>query len=293
MKKLVIGSLIFAATSFATAQVSLTGKVSQWMDSSEVGNTRNTSMMTEPTSNFALSVSEKMGLGLTARAAVETSLRGNTLGGHGTQMGDRQATVGVAHAMGSLDLGRNVHTHFLAITNNDAFGTLYGSVAGDVHNLRGLRFNDAAFVSLSPMKNVTANYDRTQTALGADATAYGLSAQAMGIKASAARFEAGTEVSTVVGLNAQVMGMQVFYTHSTDEGAANSKGDLVGVTRKVGPLVAKGSYGRTNADITAYAVGLDYPLSKRTVVGVAYRNVDKAGTNADVSQLGIGITHLF
>ena len=60
-----------------------------------------------------------------------------------------------------------------------------------------------------------------------------------------------------------------------------------------GAYTAKVSYGKTNTEVKAYNVGVDYALSKRTQVGVAYRVVDLTGTTQDVKQLGVGITHRF
>ena len=71
------------------------------------------------------------------------------------------------------------------------------------------------------------------------------------------------------------------------------KGDLVGLTQAMGPYTAKVSYGKTNTDVKAYNAGVDYNLSKRTAVGVAYRVVDRVGTTTDVKSVGVGITHLF
>lgn len=296
MKKVVLAAVLAIASLGAQAQVTISGKVSEWVDSNKVGSTKTTSIATEPTSNIAIGVNENLGGGLSARAVIETSLSGNTISGTGTQLGDRQSTVGLAHKLGSVDLGRNVHSQFLAVSNNDAFGTLYGSVAGDVHNLRGLRFSNGAFTSVSVVPGVTATYDRQQQAAGNDASAYSLSAKVLGVGATVARYEQGVEKSTVVGANAKFGSTTVFYSHSDNKSATageTKKGDLVGLAQKMGVITAKASYGKTNTDVKAYNVGLDYALSKRTDVGVAYRVVDLAGSTADIKQLGLGLTHRF
>lgn len=288
-----MATLFMAATGLASAQVSLSGKVSEFVDSSKVGGTKSSQLVTEPTSNFALSVNEKLGGGLTARAVVETSLSGNTIDGVGTKLGDRQSTVGLSGSLGSVDLGRNVHSHFLAITGNDVFGTLYGSVAGDVHNLRNLRLGDAVFVNVTPFKNLAVAYERSQGTVGQDATVIAGSTSLLGVSATVAQFEQGIEKSTVVGLSTKFLGNKITYTHSDDKGLANSKGDLVGIARDFGQITAKASYGTTNTDVKAYALGADYNFSKRTALTVAYRNVNKAGSAHDVEQVGVGLTHRF
>jgi predicted porin len=40
-------------------------------------------------------------------------------------------------------------------------------------------------------------------------------------------------------------------------------------------------------------MGADYNFSKRTALGVNYRNVDVTGTANDVKQVGVGVTHRF
>lgn len=291
MKKFVITALLTAATVAAHAQVTLSGKVSEWVDRSEVGGKSTTALVTEPTSNFAFSASEKVGA-LTARATVETSLRGNTFDGVGTKLGDRQFTAGLSGPKWGVDLGRSLHSHFLAVTNADAFGTLYGSVAGDVHNLRGLRIDNGAFVSLSPLKRVTVTYDRA-LATGADASAYSVSTKVRGVGATVARWESGKESSTVLALSTKILGANVSYVRSDDRTAVKTVGDSVGLSRAFGPYTAKASYGRTDRDVTAYALGVDYALSKRTQLGLAFRNVDRSGSVADVQQVGLGLTHRF
>jgi predicted porin len=208
-------------------------------------------------------------------------------------LGDRQGTVGLASKFGSVDLGRNVHSHFLAITNNDTFGTLFGSVAGDVHNLRNLRLGDSVFVNVTPVKNLAVAYERSQTIVGQEATVVAGSTTLLGVGATVARFEQGTEKSTVVGLSTKLFGNKITYTHSDDQGATNSKGDLIGVSRDIGSITAKASYGTTNTDVKAYALGADYNFSKRTALTVAYRNVNKTGSAHDVEQVGVGLTHRF
>jgi predicted porin len=293
MKKIALATLLAATTMVASAQVSISGKVAEFVDSTKTGVVRTTSIAGEPTNNIAISATENLGGGLKARVVVETSIGANTINGNGTQLGDRQSTIGVASKSVSVDIGRNVHSHFLAITNNDTFGTLFGSVAGDVHNLRNLRLGDSVFVNVTPVKNLAVAYERSQVAVGQEATVVAGSTKVMGVNASVARFEQGTEKSTVVGLNTTILGNKVTYTHSDDQGLVKSKGDLVGVARDFGAITAKASYGTTNTDVKAYALGADYNFSKRTALTVAYRNVNKTGSAHDVEQVGVGLTHRF
>jgi predicted porin len=294
MKKIAIATLLAATTLVATAQVSLNGKISEFVDNTKTGAISKTTLSTDPTSNITLSATEKLGGGLVARVVLDTSLKANDpITGADTKIGDRQSTIGLANKFGSIDLGRNLHSHFLAITNNDAFGTLYGSVAGDVHNLRGLRISNGTFFALTPISGVTATYDRTQNGVGTEATSYSASAKLLGVNATVAQYTQGVEKSTVYAGTAKLGNTQVFYTHSDDKGVVARTGDLIGASQQFGPVTAKASYGKTNTNVKAYSLGADYNFSKRTLVGINYRNVDATGTTNDVKQVGVGVTHRF
>ena len=304
MKKHILATLLVAVTGVASAQVAITGKIGQIVDRTDGA----TTLVTEPTSNITLSAREELGGGLQARAVFDTSLRGSTLGGTGTQLGDRQSTVGLGSRLGSVDLGRNVHSQFVAVTSNDVFGTLYGSIAGDVHNLRGLRFSDAVFASVNGPLGVKATFDRTQNNVGGQASAYSLSKSFAGINGTFAQYEQGTEKTSVIGFNTKLAGNTLTYVRSEDKGARNATGDSVGIARDFGAITAKASYGRQSKNslfvigpstqgtpevTTAYALGADYNLSKRTAVTVAYRNVDAPSGYADTKQVGVGLVHKF
>jgi predicted porin len=300
MKKIVTATLLAGLVSIASAQVTISGKVSAYADHSRTGTAATTTqLVTEPTSNVAFSVSEKIGRDLTARGVIETSVRGNTIdGSNDTRIGDRQSTVGIGNKFGSIDLGRNVHSHFLAITNNDVFGTLYGSIAGDVHNLRSLRMSDAVYVSLNPAKNMSLAYEHTLNGPASDATVMAASARVWRFNTTVAQFEQGREKSTVLGVNTRVRGFNLTYVHSDDTSLVNgrpltTKGDSFGVSRNFGHITAKASYGRTDRNVDAYALGADYNLSKRTALNLAYRTVDAPGAARDVRALGLGVTHRF
>lgn len=299
MKKIALMALMVASFA-ASAQVTISGKYSVWEDSTKTGSARTGTVVTDPTSNITISAKEDLGGGLSARAVVETTLgtTNSVDGTSNTQLGDRQSTVGLAGKMGSIDVGRNVHSQFIALASNDSFSALYGSIAGDVHNLRGLRFSNGTFVATN-LGPVTATYDRSNNGAGVeDVTSASLGANLGPVNAVVANYvnASGTEKSTVVGGSTKLGGTQLFYSHSDNHSLTvgeTKKGDLVGLAQTFGAYTAKASYGKTNTDVKAYNVGVDYALSKRTQVGVAYRVVDLTGTTNDIKQLGVGITHRF
>jgi len=292
MKKIAIATVLAVAAIAAQAQVTVGGKLSTWVDSTKTGTAASlTSVTADPTSNITIRATEDLGSGLSARVVNDTKILANDPRAADSQIGDRQSTVGLASKFGSVDLGRNTHTAFNTIRDNDAFGGLYGSVGTDIHNSRGSRISNGVFASVTPLKGVTASYDSAQNATGVNATSYGVTGAIGPVVASAARYTAGNDTTDVLSARGTIAKTTLFYTHSEDKGTAAKTGNTYGVSQQLTNAVAvKASYGETNTGVKAYALGGDYLFSKRTQVGVAYRKVD---TVADIKQIAVGLTHRF
>jgi predicted porin len=296
MKKVLI-ALTLAVAGVASAQVGIYGRVGTYLDNTKTG-TATVQGMANDLSHFGIRATENLGGGLTARATYETNIQANSPDtGTGTQFGDRQSTVGLANSFGSIDLGRNVHSHFLAISDNDPFGTLIGSSAADVHNLRGLRFSNAAFTSVK-LGNVTASYDRGTGAVGnaADPYAASLVAAVGPAIVTYARYDLGTETSDVLAARAKLGATTVFASVSDNKGVAanTNRAQLVGVSHKLGgPVTLKASYGRIENGIKSYNVGAEYAFSKKTYAQVLYRNVEGTSAAGDIRQVAGGLVVQF
>ena len=291
MKKIAIATMLAAASIVATAQITLSGNLRPFLDNTNVAGSSSTSMKSD-SSRIGISASETLGGGLTARAMIETSVAAtNPVSGTETKFGDRQTTVGLSSNVGSIDIGRKFNSHFLAITSNDVFGTAYGSIAGDVHNLRTIRSGDAIFVTAGA-GNFSGSFDRTVT-IGTESTSYSAVGVLGPVLATIAVFESGTVKSTMIAGQTSVLKLKTYVSYSMDkDNAVESTGTLVGASMPIStsPLTAKISYGtKSVGDVKAYNVGADYALSKRTALSVAYRNV----TGSDTKQTGIGVTHQF
>ena len=291
MKKIVIATMLAAASIVATAQITVSGNLRPFLDNTNVAGSSSTSMKSD-SSRIGISASETLGGGLTARAMIETSVAAtNPVSGSETKFGDRQTTVGLSSNVGSIDIGRKFNSHFLAITSNDVFGTAYGSIAGDVHNLRTIRSGDAIFVTAGA-GNFSGSFDRTVT-IGTESTSYSAVGVLGPVLATIAVFESGTVKSTMIAGQTSVLRLKTYVSYSMDkDNAVESTGTLVGASMPIStsPLTAKISYGtKSVGDVKAYNVGADYALSKRTALSVAYRNV----TGSDTKQTGIGVTHQF
>ena len=293
MKKVLV-ALTLAVAGVASAQVGIYGRVGTYLDNTKTGTAAAVQGMANDLSHFGIRATEDLGGGLKARATYETYIQANSPETSTTAFGDRQSTVGIAHQMGSVDLGRSVHTHFLAISNNDPFGTLIGSSAADVHNLRGLRFSNAAFTSVN-LGNVTASFDRS-TGATTDPYAASLVAAVGPAVVTYARYEAGAETSDVLAARAKFGATTVFGIASDNKGATanTNRGQLVGASHNLGgPVTVKASYGRIENGIKSYNVGAEYAFSKKTYAQVLYRTVEGTTAAGDIKQVAGGLVVQF
>ena len=295
MKKVLL-ALTLAVAGVASAQVGIYGRVGTYYDNTKTG-TATVQGMANDLSHFGIRATEDLGGGLKARATYETYIQANSPETSTTAFGDRQSTVGLANSFGSIDLGRSVHSQFLAVSDNDPFGTLIGSSAADVHNLRGLRFSNAAFTSVK-FGNVSASYDRGTGAVGNanDPYAAALVAAVGPAVLTYARYEAGNETSEVLAARATFGATTVFASASDNKGivANTTKGQLVGVSHKLGgPVTLKASYGRVENGIKSYNVGAEYAFSKKTYAQVLYRNVEGTSAATDIRQVAGGLVVQF
>ena len=293
MKKVLV-ALTLAVAGVASAQVGIYGRVGTYLDNTKTGTAAAVQGMANDLSHFGIRATEDLGGGLKARATYETYIQANSPETSTTAFGDRQSTVGIAHKMGSVDLGRSVHTHFLAISDNDPFGTLIGSSAADVHNLRGLRFSNAAFTSVN-LGNVTASFDRS-TGATTDPYAASLVAAVGPAVVTYARYEAGAETSDVLAARAKFGATTVYGIASDNKGATanTNRGQLVGASHNLGgPVTVKASYGRIENGIKSYNVGAEYAFSKKTYAQVLYRNVEGTTAAGDIKQVAGGLVVQF
>lgn len=298
MKKIILTALLSALAFSATAQVTISGKIGEYLDSTKTGSSRVSSVTAEPTSNIKVTAQEDLGGGLKANVIVDTRIFANDPTTTDSQIGGRQSTVGLANKLGSVDLGRNVHSLFVNYIGNDPFGAMYGSIVEDVHSAQGKRFSNASFVTLTPVKGVTLSSERQANGTGQDGTSYGASATLMGATATYAKYSLGAEKSENVGLVTAFNKLRVnaMYSQDTVSNVAYV-GKTVGAAYPVtDKITAKTSYGKRKGgtgEVSAYNVGFDYNFSKRTTGQVVYRNVDAPGTTADIKQVAVGMVHRF
>lgn len=292
MKKFTVASLFALTAVAASAQTSLYGQVAVFGDSSKTGSVA-TRTMQENFSRLGLSANEKVSPGLSLSAVVETSLAADDPTSAGaTRLGDRQSTIGLRSANVSLDVGRKFHSHYLNMSSADPFSAFYFASGSDIHPARGFRLGEAGFVEIKPMKNLTLVAERSFTG-GVEASVVGFSTNLLGVSTGLTHFKQGAEESTGLSLKKSLGSVTLSYAGSDNKGVSPSRGNSVGVSMPVGPFQANATYGRTNTSVTALNLGVDYSLSKRTSLHAAYRDVNRAGSAADVKQYVVGVMHTF
>ena len=301
MKNTILATMLALATTAASAQVSVYGRLSEFVDSTKTGTTTVKSLVND-SSRIGFRAGEKLGAGLTARVVIETSVAADDpKTGATTQLGDRQSTVGLAGKFGSVDLGRKEHSEYITMKTADPFGGgNYATIASDVFNDRSKRIGDGAYLGTTAGP-VSVTYDRSMyTNLAtAEATSWSLASKVGPVTAAVARFASGVDHTNVVTVSGKVAGMEVSTIQSKDKtGVVQTTGRLYGVTAPINNTVSvKGSYGIKTGlaagDVKAYNVGVNYAFSKRTSASVAYRSVDAGGTANDIKQVGLGLSHNF
>ena len=295
MKKIALATLLAASAAIASAQVTVSGKIGEYIDGTKTGSTTVNSMVAEPTSSIRFRASETLGSGLTASVVIDTKLAANDPKSVDTQLGDRQSTVGLSSKFGSVNLGRNTHGVWNTLSSTDVFSGFYGTISEDVHNAQGKRLSNATFITVTPIKNINSSYARDTVS---EATTYTVGGTLGPVSATYARYESGANTSNVMGATGKLLGIHVGLLRSTDTVAGvETTGTSIGASYKTAsPITLKATYGTRSGgtgNITAYNLGTEYAFSKRTMAQVVYRNVNNVGTSADIKQYGIGMVHSF
>lgn len=301
MKKAIIAAMLATSIGAANASdpaVTVYGKMRIYQESYKAGTAGSLTQQTNDSSRLGFKGTEDLGGGFKAFFTLETGVGADAPAP--TTLGDRTSIVGLSTSTGSIGLGRDKHSVVRVLDNFDAMGNVYGSSAGTIHANQGSRVQNATFLSITPFKGLTVNYQysSSETAGVKSTQAGGLNLD-LGkmITASYARYDNGsTSVSDIIGgkFNFDATGTSIFAIYSQNKvTGVETEGKSIGVNQKLGSnLVALASYGEKQ-NVKAMNAGLTYNFSKRTMLHA--RVVDEnANDNAnDVRRYGLGLEHNF
>ena len=299
MKKIVISALLFSIMGFAQAQTNVTvyGKMRVFEESYKLGTASEVTQLTDSDSRIGFRAVETLGNGLKATAVIETSVVADSPNtGAATQLGNRQATVGLSHSLGSVDLGRAKHAIGRALDSYDVFGNAVFSSTTVVNASQGQRLSNAAMVTANIYKGVSVSYQRGESEVAGTpaVTAGSIDVNFAGVDATIATYDnnvnstsnlvaskytfapTGTTVSGIWSNN-NVVGVK-------------TTGKTVGVAQAVGktPFTVLASYG-TNELVKATNVGVNYALSKNTSLQARYIKEDNVVNSKDLQRIAFGM----
>ena len=297
MKKIAIMAILATAATASFAQVSVYGKLRVFGESYKLGTADSVTQVTDSDSRIGFKAVENLGNGLKANAVIETSVVADAPNtGAATQLGNRQSTVGLSHALGSVDLGRSKHAIGRALDNYDVFGNATFSSTTVVNASQGQRLSNATMITGNIINGVSVSYQRGESeVIGTpSATATSVDFSIRGVQATLATYD--NQANSTSNLAAAKYtfaptGTTVSAIYSDNNVAGvKTTGKTVGVAQPVGksPVTVLASYG-TNELVKATNVGVGYALSKNTSLQARYIKEDNAVNTKDLQRIAFGM----
>jgi len=328
MKKSLVALAALAATGvFAQSSVTLSGQMDVGLTNPIGAQKLRVDQSANGANQIVFAGSEDLGGGLRAtfriaqRFSPESGLMDGSAGNRPMMQGE--TTVGLAGGFGTVRIGRALTALQGPVHNSDPWGTLQqGSVSGGTttgystaaDNVAGsgagLGRTDGIFYTSPNMSGLTVSltYGPKNTQV-TGATATGLkdltsvwAQYTTGPLTAAVGTEqnrAGDRLTVVQGV--YMMGtVRLAASHATLDPftGADRKGYNVGVTAPFGAFTVKAGIGRSKvdglaADLKKTGLGVDYALSKRTLVYTSYGRDAAASAAASKSGFDIGVRHTF
>ena len=297
MKKIAIAAaLAFAATtSFADATVY--GKVRVFDESYKLGAAGGITQLTDSDSRIGFKAVENLSNGLKANVVIETSVVADTPNtGAATQLGNRQSTLGLSHALGSVDLGRAKHAIGRALDNYDAFGNAAFSSTTGVNASQGQRLSNATMFTANIINGVSVSYQRGESEVAGTpaVTAGSVDVSFAGVQATLATYDNQTNSTSNLAAakyTFALTGTTVSAIYSDNNVAGvKTKGKSVGVAQPVAksPVTVLASYGENDL-VKATNIGANYALSKNTSLQARYIKEDNVVNAKDLRRVAVGM----
>ena len=288
MKKAIVAALAAAATTVASAQVTVYGVMDQAVRSTD-GDTSFVSG-SHTTSRLGVKGSEDLGNGLTASFRLEGKL--NVANGDmtGDQMFNRESSVSLgSKTLGTITLGR---TDTSASEGIDWLAG--GANFGNFVNVSGVEYaSDRANTIRYTSPNISGTEFRigqseaTGTAEKLDAASITFKNSVLAVGVGYERTESG-DTYKAVGANMKIGSASLGAMHGIRDAAAETKVTVLSGRVPFGLFAILGAYRVTDVagvDTKVTTVGASYDLSKRTMVLAAYQ--DQQGDTSDFFQVGV------
>lgn len=295
MKKLALVLAMVLATGAAQAQVSVYGKVRQYLDNDKVGTAAGVTALTNDSSRIGFKASEKLANGMTVSAVFETGVGADAPAA--STLGDRESTLGLAGNGFGVRAGRASHAYDSVI---GAFSPVndFGASTGTTHTQPASRIQNAVFGSVT-VGPAAVRYDRgmSEVAGGTDVQAGSIGTKFAPVAVGVARHTGSGSDYTAAGasFDAGVATVYGLWSEKKTAGAVNNTGKSVGVAVPLQgtAVTVKGSYGTNTADTKSYNLAATYALSKNTMAHAVYRKENAVLSSADRQQFGVGLEYNF
>jgi hypothetical protein len=295
MKKFALVLAMVLATGAAQAQVSVYGKVRQYMDNDKVGTASGVTALTNDTSRIGFKASEKLSNGLTATAVFETGVGADAPAA--STLGDRESTVGLAGKGFAVRAGRATHAYDAAVGDFSPIND-YASFTGTIHTKPTSRIQNAVFgaVNVGPTA-VRYDHGLSEVAGGTDVQAGSIGTKFGPVAVGVARHTGSGSDYTAAGASfaAGVATVYGLWSEQKTAGAVANTGKSIGVAVPVAgtAVTVKGSYGTNTADTKAYNLAATYAFSKNTMAHAVFRKESAVLAANDRQQFGVGLEYNF
>jgi predicted porin len=303
MKKTAIAAVLAVMTSAAAAQnVEVYGKMRQYVETDRVGTAQSLTKVSDDTSRLGFRGKEDLGGGLSAFFTVETAVASDAPNSGTTSIGDRTSVFGLETKHWSLGLGRDNHRVTRTILGWDPMKNEFGTMATAIHNTHGARLSNAVFLTVKPATGFAAHYIHSSSEVAdvPDAKSYGVDATLGPVEATVAAVDNGAEgdarrFSANAGARMALgQATTLFAVYSEDEvGSVKTEGKQLGLHYKLTPATTLMGAVGAKQGMDAYAVGLMYNFSKRTILHAKYLEVAADDAAQDRRRIGVGLEHNF
>lgn len=288
MKKAIVAALAAAATTVASAQVTVYGVMDQAVRSTD-GDTSFVSG-SHTTSRLGVKGSEDLGNGLTASFTLEGKLDVANGDMTGDQMFNRESSVSLgSKTLGTITLGRT------DTSASEGIDTLAG--AGNFSNFTNSSGVEYAGDRANTIRYTSPNIAGAVFQIGqSEAVGSAEKLDSAGITFKNSVLAAGIgydrtasgDTYKAVGANINIGGATVGAMHGIRDAAAQTKVTVVSGRVPFGAFALLGAHNITDAasvETKVTTLGVSYDLSRRTMVLAAYQ--DQEGDTTDFFQVGL------